>query len=114
MRISDWSSDVCASDLFLMVLARDVALRHDGVGQQRYQHHQEQGADEADQGGHPDVRPLGSVARIDAEIGRASCRERVGQYVSISVVADSLKQKQTTTDINYNRHLTTKPPTTTQ
>src|SRR3546814_14532234 len=28
------------------------------------------------------------------EIGRASCRERVGQYVSISVVAVSLKHKQ--------------------
>src|SRR3546814_15088754 len=28
-----------------------------------------------------------------AQIGRASCRERVCQYVSISVVAVSLKQK---------------------
>src|SRR3546814_19477220 len=28
------------------------------------------------------------------QIGRASCRERVCQYVSISVVADSLKKKQ--------------------
>src|SRR3546814_17004425 len=27
------------------------------------------------------------------EIGRASCRERVCQYVSITVVADSLKKK---------------------
>src|SRR3546814_11084476 len=31
------------------------------------------------------------------EIGRASCRERVCQYVSISVVDGSLKKKQTTT-----------------
>src|SRR3546814_13429683 len=30
-----------------------------------------------------------------AEIGRASCRERVCQYVSISVVAVSLKKKHT-------------------
>src|SRR3546814_18497464 len=30
----------------------------------------------------------------NAEIGRASCRERVCQYVSISVVAVSLKQQQ--------------------
>src|SRR3546814_18572865 len=29
------------------------------------------------------------------QIGRASCRERVGQYVSISVVAVSLKKKKT-------------------
>src|SRR3546814_14615504 len=38
---------------------------------------------------------------VDAEtagdqIGRASCRERVCKYVSISVVAVSLKKKQTT------------------
>src|SRR3546814_18563584 len=32
------------------------------------------------------------VAELD-EIGRASCRERVCQYVSISVVAGSLKKK---------------------
>src|SRR3546814_11523103 len=31
------------------------------------------------------------------EIGRTSCRERVGQYVSISVVAVSLKKKQIST-----------------
>src|SRR3546814_17274606 len=39
-------------------------------------------------------------ARIEhlasAEIGRASCRERVCQYVSISVVAVSLKKKTNT------------------
>src|SRR3546814_17672811 len=29
--------------------------------------------------------------RLEIKIGRASCRERVGQYVSISVVAVSLK-----------------------
>src|SRR3546814_18408274 len=29
-------------------------------------------------------------------IGRASCRERVGQYVSLSVAAVTLKNKQTT------------------
>src|SRR3546814_20734781 len=32
----------------------------------------------------------------NAQIGRASCRGRVCQYVYISVVAVSLKQKQTT------------------
>src|SRR3546814_20590289 len=31
-----------------------------------------------------------------SEIGRASCRERVCQYVEISVVAVSLKKKNTT------------------
>src|SRR3546814_12976078 len=33
------------------------------------------------------------AVNINLEIGRASCRERVGQYVYISVVAVSLKQK---------------------
>src|SRR3546814_20766842 len=35
-------------------------------------------------------------ALVGPEIGRASCRERVCQYVSISVVAVSLKKKKTT------------------
>src|SRR3546814_20034670 len=33
--------------------------------------------------------------RRGGEIGRASCRERVCQYVEISVVAGSLKKKET-------------------
>src|SRR3546814_12364886 len=36
------------------------------------------------------VRPL-RAGDDDAEVGRASCRERVCMYVSITVVADSLK-----------------------
>src|SRR3546814_21178831 len=36
----------------------------------------------------------------DVEIGRASCRERVCQYVSISVVVVSLKNKTTKTSKN--------------
>src|SRR3546814_19083372 len=39
-------------------------------------------------------RRLPSSAPSRAEIGRASCRERVGQYVSISVVDVSLKKKK--------------------
>src|SRR3546814_11079686 len=39
------------------------------------------------------VEPLDSVCSTrSAKIGRASCRERVCQYVSISVVAGSLKK----------------------
>src|SRR3546814_13348485 len=34
--------------------------------------------------------------RVDYQIGRASCRERVCQYVSITVVAASLKKKLNT------------------
>src|SRR3546814_12033054 len=43
------------------------------------------------------------------EIGRASCRERGCQYVSISVVAVSLKQNKTTTraqQLQYKRDIT--------
>src|SRR3546814_13644130 len=40
---------------------------------------------------------------LDEEIGRASCRERVCQYVSISVVAVSLKKKQRNSMHMYNQ-----------
>src|SRR3546814_21072306 len=33
---------------------------------------------------------------LDPKLGRASCRERVGQYVSLSVVPGSLQKKNTT------------------
>src|SRR3546814_17665677 len=52
-----------------------------------------------------DVRPH--------QIGRASCRERVCQYDEISVVAVSLKQKQTqqlqTNALHLNKHTPTSP-----
>src|SRR3546814_18052695 len=90
MRISDWSSDVCSSDL------DPVALEHDlhplsvlslpvveaGIGMRRH-----------------DTGFVGSAAHglvgggTGGEIGRASCRESVCQYVYISVVAVSLKKK---------------------
>src|SRR3546814_15989913 len=38
-------------------------------------------------------RRLRALSRTSQEIGRASCRERVCQYVYISVVAVSLKKK---------------------
>src|SRR3546814_14468589 len=37
--------------------------------------------------------PAGAGGAVDREIGRASCRERVCQYVLISVVAVSLKKQ---------------------
>src|SRR3546814_8964538 len=37
------------------------------------------------------------AARFCLEIGRAACRERVCQYVEISVVAESLKKKRSIT-----------------
>src|SRR3546814_12320230 len=89
MRISDWSSDVCSSDL-LAVLG-DVQRRRlrgvelagaEQVGLEEFLQHQVA----------PGPRALSRAAR---ELGRASCRERVCQYVSLSVVAVSLQNKHT-------------------
>src|SRR3546814_7191165 len=90
-RISDWSSDVCSSDLAMLKAgggaivntasslgqvaipgaSEYVAAKHGVVGLTRAA-----GADYGARG-----------IRVNAEIGRASCRERGCQYVSISVAA---------------------------
>src|SRR3546814_14254658 len=110
MRISDWSSDVCSSDL---IGRREVA---DQLRTQQKRADQRQGAVIVGVCiliavaiiGFAAFKPikewwdLRAFNDIDmsgiGEIGRASCRERVCQYVSISVVAVTLKkqQKQTT------------------
>src|SRR3546814_13728779 len=46
------------------------------------------------------TRPEGALGPKGHEIGRASCRERVCQYVEISVVAVSLKKKNSITNQN--------------
>src|SRR3546814_7620773 len=77
MRISDWSSDVCSSDLYLVAAVFGIGLR---------EHHQ------FGVGGVAAERAVALpqigdfiVAQCQAEaaveIGRASCRERVCQYV---------------------------------
>src|SRR3546814_11028750 len=45
---------------------------------------------------HHEKQTLTRAGRLGQEIGRASCRERVCQYVEISVVAVSLKKKKQT------------------
>src|SRR3546814_16574018 len=81
MRISDWSSDVCSSDLRLPRPRRGRGrLREREALSQR-----------------PAARALPRAARGGREIGRASCRERVWQYVLISVVCVTLKK---TTEYN--------------
>src|SRR3546814_20958075 len=90
MRISDWSSDVCSSDLFSSARAAvRAAFRPRAVRDRRRRIGPAIRAASATAGHR---RPLYPAANR-AEIGRASCRERVCQYVSISVVAGSLKQK---------------------
>src|SRR3546814_10510401 len=64
MRISDWSSDVCSSDLKVRPVAGAVPARKDPF----------QEAAES-------VVRFENVERYVREIGRASCRERVCQYV---------------------------------
>src|SRR3546814_5298605 len=101
MRISDWSSDVCSSDLFG---PRSTQSLRDGPG--------DAACTTGDNGtltlqvelvhGDAPISKSGAATRssrasrhyiLHLEIGRASCRERVCQYVSISVVAVSLKKK---------------------
>src|SRR3546814_1912850 len=91
MRISDWSSDVCSSDLRIglgrrQCLARHAALRH------RLLHR----LDDRPAGAPVEYEEFAALARLDqrrdhlsvavgqvdeaGEIGRASCRERVWTY----------------------------------
>src|SRR3546814_19693280 len=77
MRISDWSSDVCSSDLYpgqIFVHGEMGRVGNDDRGQHLRME--------------DDLLGMGRLV----EIGRATCRERVCQYVSISVVAVSLKK----------------------
>src|SRR3546814_14712372 len=107
MRISDWSSDVCSSDLFLdahhQLCARVLLFRRED-GKIEYRRNRYRAMpDIAAQvmAGTPDTTrghgisitlsamdatrfAFASQASVDGkpeEIGRASCRERVGQYV---------------------------------
>src|SRR3546814_17485116 len=112
MRISDWSSDVCSSDLARPALVAaqrvkllnrrrraDIVPQHrdidvfgeavdqpESLGQGRSTLEEEKGSallQAIEQG---IQRPADPEVLLDIKIGRASCRERVWQYVSISVV----------------------------
>src|SRR3546814_7853298 len=82
MRISDWSSDVCSSDL-VDLLGRYLAATETPISRAQAEQRMFEKLD--NQNFMADVRPLlaadASEAFDDAEIGRASCRERVCQYV---------------------------------
>src|SRR3546814_4671759 len=99
MRISDWSSDVCSSDLYRRldhvkhgIIAGIVAVVGVGkVGARLRQHLEEQpdAAPAARRLQCPEMAQVAAVHRQDevevgevaGEIGRASCRERACQYV---------------------------------
>src|SRR3546814_14219220 len=110
MRISDWSSDVCSSDLLapegcIVKLAGHDREHFEGPARvfdseeaafDAVQSRTIQAGDvvvirfEGPAGG-PGMREM--LAVTAAQIGSASCRGRVCQYVSISGVAVSLKRK---------------------
>src|SRR3546814_19859145 len=110
MRISDWSSDVCSSDLLAYgrhdIIGRQAALRyflrvpphpHGVVARAPYLN-----LADARHAGQPvlDIQDgvvaqiVHVVAVVGREIGSASCRESVCKDVWISVFALSLKNNQ--------------------
>src|SRR3546814_13138681 len=99
MRISDWSSDVCSSDL-----ARRLGLAKGGRGTlEDAQAAAATGqialsqvwAEVLGAEGLTAAQMLVTLGDLEHQIGRASCRERVCPYVYISVVAVSFKKKKT-------------------
>src|SRR3546814_12590775 len=110
MRISDWSSDVCSSDLGAQPLVQIIA-EGSQPNTANYVTNYAQGVVQTWRGGLDGETPRAAVtmeprywfnAELEsrralvpgAKIGRASCRERVCQYGKISVAAVSLKKKQ--------------------
>src|SRR3546814_16693511 len=101
MRISDWSSDVCSSDLcgtrkgwpcagpFRVKVA-------DKRGRERCRVRPTEAADDGDGRflATPEATQVRAVGAGLCQIGRASGRERVCQSVEISVGAGSLKKKK--------------------
>src|SRR3546814_11564486 len=98
MRISDWSSDLCSSDLRDQPLRRETQRDAGDAAEseqacdgkaERLHHHQR--GDHHDRGGDGlsdgirrrfvEIRSLRLRADMEIQIGRASCRERVCQYV---------------------------------
>src|SRR3546814_9319741 len=81
MRISDWSSDVCSSDL--SGHHRRAAAHHfsDRSLRQLVTLFVDYLRDMAGRGLADGVELVGELMRFEDEIGRASCRERVCQYV---------------------------------
>src|SRR3546814_13752534 len=99
MRISDWSSDVCSSDLTNAVQYAWLRLLAKGgeslmvVGDDDQSIYGWRGARIENLHQFSQDFPDAETIRLEP-IGRASCRERVCQYVSLSVVAVSLQKNK--------------------
>src|SRR3546814_16504320 len=97
MRISDWSSDVCSSDLAAAGSEQGGEAEHDEArarGGKRKERLRHQISPLRLSAACPGGRRWLSSLFTASEIGRASCRERVCKYASISVVHVSLTKKQ--------------------
>src|SRR3546814_18954463 len=110
MRSSDWSSDVCSSDLSFNGTVQVIGFIHDGrcnaLKKLSYDAHGSTArnrtptmpicrtADSTTAFGVALLSSMGRALVLHRQIGRASCRERVCQSVSISVVAVSVQNKQ--------------------
>src|SRR3546814_12189249 len=92
MRMSDWSSDVCSSDLATSGCSRSHAQMRAAFSPARLMRSSSVSRLRKSIQALCGSRMVPMVLRI-IQIGRASCRERVCQYVLISVVAVSLKKK---------------------
>src|SRR3546814_11659089 len=105
MRISDWSSDVGSSDLEVVVASGRPNERPPSLSQERggrprrgirarVRRHvlRQRLAREPHEQRRAMVYVLERI-HVGPQIGRASCRDNVCQYVLVSVVAVSLKKK---------------------
>src|SRR3546814_14372248 len=99
MRISDWSSDVCSSDLAFDGLARartsatgDAGELIDALLDRRDQALRAVRIDPRGLEGSGKSRIHGDYP-LGQEIGRAPSRERVGQYVTVPGVGVSINKK---------------------
>src|SRR3546814_9923449 len=79
MRISDWSSDVCSSDLLVLLARGDDA--QDAGHAQRLPGLRKLCLAALVDPGEAAQRRSQPVLAVERQIGRASCRERVCQYV---------------------------------
>src|SRR3546814_20904834 len=100
MRISDWSSDVCSSDLLdrriiQLKIEREALKKETDTASRERLGSLEKELHELEE--RAATLTADWQAEKDKQIGRASCRERVCQYVSLSVVAVPVIQKDTNT-----------------
>src|SRR3546814_19471548 len=114
MRISDWSSDVCSSDLAILISPSAEFIERVAASIDRQLVDMPRrdviATSHANRGALIQVRDLDEACAIanriapdHLAIGRTSFRERVGPYVSVSVGAGPFK-KRTTNIQDKNLH----------